>query len=85
MPGPATRAAMAKNGMPENVLAALDEMKIFDRLQGNDVYTPPADQVAMDILKQARETPIAFVQSKEEIVVVSNNERGMKIGGANLQ
>ncbi len=67
MPGPASRVAMEKSGMPANVLAALDEMKMFDRMQKNDLYEPPASlEDAKTVVALAQNSPLAFKQAEQQ-------------------
>jgi hypothetical protein len=88
MPGPATRVGMEKNGMPPQVLAALDELKMFDRLQNNDLYQPPDAEHSIETLKLARDEPLAFTKPEQTASAApaadAIRDVRVKAGGANL-
>jgi hypothetical protein len=64
-PGPATRQAMVTKGVPENVIKAMDELKLFNKSQRDDLYEPPSREDSMKILKDAKEKPLVFPPAQQ--------------------
>lgn len=70
MPGPATMRALEARGVPPEVLAAMDGLKLSNRAQRDDLYTIPEDSIA--VLAAVRESnPLAPAEDAAPVMVAA--------------